>query len=558
MNNSSILNDLERRNYVTKFTASNPSAILTFPDEVQQDYEFIYNIVGINGAALEYVDEVFKDSEEIVLEAIRSRRNALKYASSRIRNSKDFAMELLDIDTINFPYFSEELQNDREVVEKAVTNNGNVLKYLPQQHRLSKEIVYKAVKRNHTAIQYVDKSFSNDKELLLIALSTFPSAYDYVSDNLKCDADMIHLLLSHGGEYFKHLPDSEKNKKEFALSSVHKHPNNYFQLNNMLQNNQEVLDEIIIHLNKEHPKHVDQELMTCLNTDYKNNFTFILQLLNSTKIDPAIILTNIGNNLKNNIGALSYFVSNYNIDPDVYIIDSLKDDKHLGLLLVSKNGHYLEKLSNSLKANSDIVMAACMENINAIQYADDVIKTDKNFIRKLLLSKGNTCNNSALRYLGEEILNDAQFLSKVIEYKPFNVAYIGEQLKQDINFIVDLVKKDGEVYKYLPNELKNNQQVAKIAVKSNYELISVVSEDLRNDTEFMYSIYEQTERQNIRRWLDNYVGKKIVSINNESSIYTYLKKCHEQRLLEDKLIVQLNENGQIKDQANPQYTKKKL
>jgi hypothetical protein len=59
---------------------------------LQRDFNFVLNMVQINGLELDYALPEFKDNYQIVLAASRQNNNALRYASSRFKNNSDLIL----------------------------------------------------------------------------------------------------------------------------------------------------------------------------------------------------------------------------------------------------------------------------------------------------------------------------------------------------------------------------------------------------------------------------------------------------------------------------------
>lgn len=86
--------------------------------ELQQDKEFVLDVVRKKGEALQYAD-YFKQDKEVVLEAIRNNAFALGYADELAKSDKEIVLEAVNKNGWVLSCASEELKNDKEVVMAA-------------------------------------------------------------------------------------------------------------------------------------------------------------------------------------------------------------------------------------------------------------------------------------------------------------------------------------------------------------------------------------------------------------------------------------------------------
>lgn len=95
------------------------------------------------------------------------------------------------------------------------------------------------------------------------------------------------------------------------------------------------------------------------------------------------------------------------------IPEKLFGDKDIAMLIVSKDGHLLWKMSDKLTDNIDVVREAVKNNPDAIKFASDRIKNDSKFMEEYQQIKQDV--EQRKREKDEE--QKQEMLAKVVEYK---------------------------------------------------------------------------------------------------------------------------------------------
>lgn len=131
-----------------------------------------------------------------------------------------------------------------------------------------------------------------------------------------------------------------------------------------------------------------------------------------------------------------------NIECISYCIEFLihHDDAYRKLLkmAIRDDGHYLQLVQNTeLAKDRELVFLACSSTAEAIQYAD------------------------------ESLRNDKEFVLKVIKECPGNPnAYIGDDLTNDKEVALACVSVDGDAFRYFSDDIRNDREVFLLAIKT--------------------------------------------------------------------------------------------
>jgi hypothetical protein len=129
-------------------------------------------------------------------------------------------------------------------------------------------------------------------------------------------------------------------------------------------------------------KILQQELVTDNKqpVEYKGEVLENIQMIEDKEVDLATIQQNIIYNqqldeytdLIEPVGGL--------IQQDEYISEELKKDKEVVLAAVKQDGYALQYASEELKKDKEVVLAAVKQNGYALKYASEELKKDKEFM----------------------------------------------------------------------------------------------------------------------------------------------------------------------------------
>ena len=144
----------------------NPMELDKMPAAIKGDRSFVLELLRRRGDALKFAGE-FCDDRECVEAAVRQSPFSFEWASVRLRGEKDVALLAIDEWTrptwqnpaarheTPFRFASKELRADREVVLRAVAKNGISLALADATLRMDREVVTAAINENGIALEYV-------------------------------------------------------------------------------------------------------------------------------------------------------------------------------------------------------------------------------------------------------------------------------------------------------------------------------------------------------------------------------------------------------------------
>ena len=202
-----------------------------FSEELKQDEQIVLAAAKHFGdAALEFGAEKFKTNKNIITEAVKSSGKALSFLAENEKNDKNLVITAVKHHGYALQYASEELRNDKDVVITAVGHNGNALQYASEELQNDKDVAMAALINSTEAFKYISERLQSDKEFILHAIGqkdvdAFDDDLDsYISDNipekLKSEKDFVLQMVSVNGMALGCVADELKVDKEVVTLAV--------------------------------------------------------------------------------------------------------------------------------------------------------------------------------------------------------------------------------------------------------------------------------------------------------------------------------------------------
>ena len=227
--NNSIYNEV---NNAIEKDGLNPKDYYKEHEEYNNPYEdrnFVLDEVRKDGRLLKNAKN-FQNDRELVLEAIRSKGSALKYASEDLKNDRDFVLEAIKRKGVALRYASPVLKSDRDFVLNAIKCKSVALKYANPSFKNDRNFVLEAVKNNGLALRYA-REFQDDTEIVETAIKQNKNAIKYASLEIQ--------------EKYKKTNEQEKNNEENQIQNniVNETKNNNKEKESMLNNNSNMKEQ---------------------------------------------------------------------------------------------------------------------------------------------------------------------------------------------------------------------------------------------------------------------------------------------------------------------------
>lgn len=491
----------------------------------QQAYDLVYQ----NGYNLKYLDKIYQNDEEIVLQAVLQNNKLFKYASNYLRNNKLFVLKIIELTDERFldiSYISSRLKNDNLIIKKAINRHKaniiyasykikkelmrktNILskitfQYMPSKFKKSKHFILKNFNNsNNGVIPGFSKKLKNDKDVIIAGVKNNINSLKNASDKLKNDRNFIKelLLMTENPYVFIYASEKLRSDKELFLLAMSYSVKNTKNRNLNIKNN--ILSSASLDLQQDKEILIQYNFMDeleLLSEDVKNNKEKVLQLVRRNYLvfqfcqfrnDKMIVWQAIKNDLslfkyvspelKNDksfiIKAIEVATVS-NVDQILQEINKdLLRDKEISKKLIER-GCYC-KVHNEIKNDEEITLKVLSDNGYNILYISKEIRNDNELFNKYSRIALKT-ESSAILYASPQTKNDRKLINETIENYPETIRYIPSIYIENTEVIKRAIRKEGKLLAYAPTELKNDMHLVFDAVKQDETAIKSASEEIK-------------------------------------------------------------------------------
>lgn len=137
------------------------------------------------------------------------------------------------------------------------------------------------------------------------------------------------------------------------------------------------------------------------------------------------------NNLKNNKRFLLQYLALYPGDL-VDLSQTLRSDPDIVLAAVKSHGTSIFFAEKVCKSNRDIAFAAVEQNTKSIKFVDPSLYDDEQWMLRV-----GKYNKNTLHYATDRIKNKRDFMLAIIKYHPSAIEFASDELKHDPTFILE-------------------------------------------------------------------------------------------------------------------------
>lgn len=144
---------------------------------------------------------------------------------------------------------------------------------------------------------------------------------------------------------------------------------------------------------------------------------------------PAVLACEENAGLRNNkdfvLAAVT--ICNFDAQPEIaYVSDELKNDKEVAMAAVTHNANALKYVSDELKGDKDVVITAVKKDLNTLEFASDKIASSKEIIMVALSSYPMSLENCE-----ENIKNNKEFVMAAVAHNGLALEFASDELKND-------------------------------------------------------------------------------------------------------------------------------
>ena len=172
--------------------------------------------------------------------------------------------------------------------------------------------------------------------------------------------------------------------------------------------------------------------------------------------------------------------------------------------LVSKDGYQLEELGE-LRKDKEVVMAAVLQNGDALQYASPALQKDRDVVMAAVSQNGD-----ALCYASSALKRDRDIVLAAVSQQGDALLWSNKDLKNDRSVVMAAVLQNGNALQYASSELQGDRDIVLAAVKNGGQIFWA-SKDLKNDPEILAYLTGRTPEQDaiVKKYKDGYESMGI-------------------------------------------------
>jgi CxxC motif-containing protein len=166
---------------------------------------------------------------------------------------------------------------------------------------------------------------------------------------------------------------------------------------------------------------------------------------------------------------------------DQFLDEIRNSKKSEALMVVQRDGLSLRHLTDDMRLDKGVAIAAIKQNPNAFEYVADQLKHDREFVlsavhadkqgkllgmvpvkfrndEDIVLASVRT-NGNTLKYASDELKNHKQVVTKAVEQNGSALEFASDSLKDNENLALRAMDNTPSAYKWVSNKLKESVKV---------------------------------------------------------------------------------------------------
>lgn len=379
-----------------------------------------------------------------LLEILEDNDQNYRYLSAYYANDSELAEKAVINNKLAFTLLSADLQNNQKFIERLFSNpsiDKGLYNYIPLEFKRKEEFILHCIEANPRIIKILEPIHS--KNLLIKAIEfNLWTALDYASDELKSDLDCIKSAMRMEWKAIRFVPEELISNHEFFTS--------------LLDWYNEDIRTYKSSLEKKKPLHKLE----------------VIQYL--SRFNPLAI------------GHLSP-VSDLEL-----IVSSARN------LPTADFPKFLDYCADSLKETPEFWLIILKANSNSMHFIPAALLHDYEFVHDATQIHGELLTLVPVNYSNDEELA-YQAIHQIVHRRGYCnpekiIPHIGQELLNNVNFIKRVMIIWPSIVNYLSDSLKNNEELFLYGIQHTHPwLISRASDELQNKLDFVLKALQINE-----------------------------------------------------------------
>ena len=328
---------------------------------------------------------IFEDNDDDCTHpncSFHAKIHALSYFSDHIRGDQEIACFAVQCSKNALQFVSQELRSDKTVVLAAVNRLGTLLKFASSDLQGDHEIACVAVKSRGAALQYTSEILQGDINLALMAVNQNGLALEFASSELRSSKVLVEAALKQNGLSLQYASMNLRKDPDIAGAA--------------LLQNEEALRHVLCQKIVLGELTKNGNLLRFVSSSFLADKTFALAAISvAASTTPASLRGR-------SKGCL--FLQ--------YMSTSLKADTDVVLAAVQRDGGNLKDASLQLRADKLIALAAIQNSLDAVYYISKELIADKDLAWAVVSHKNLILENyygGTLQRISTQLWEDEQF-----------------------------------------------------------------------------------------------------------------------------------------------------
>lgn len=381
-----------------------------------------------------------------VLDLIKEKRYQLDFdmdVPDEYKGNTEVIRCILENGNLDFEKLPDTAKNDKQLLTLIAKENSYEFENFPVWAKDDKDIVLAAISESYDAFKHTSERLRGEREVVIAAF-TAQSSYDTIkyvaSEELQNDIEILKLAVKGHNQAFRYIPENWRTNKELielvlagevSSSSFEHFPLEY-------RDNEEIAKKVV--------------------GDDAGCFQYLSERLKNNKEITLIATSKSGSVLSE-------------------MPESMLDDKDVVLNALAHDGwSYVDKISERLKNDIDIVIAAVLSDNRSLEDFPDNFKDNEKVIEACLNDKSN---GSAYKYFSKRFKNDRKIALEMSAKWNFDLGAAPKIFKNDREIVKNAIKEDANNFKYVGSELLKDFNFLKELFMLNDRVLSYMDENLK-------------------------------------------------------------------------------
>ena len=278
------------------------------------------------------------------------------------------------------------------------------------------------------------------------------------------DKEIAIMRVAHDGAALENLKDYSADK-DVVIAAVENQPNAFQFASKELRDDEDVLKAALTSNNF---KGYELDFFKSASDRLKGNREIVLLAVKNE----GWILEHVSEELKADKEVVLAALNHWNATSVLqFASDELRADREVAL------EGWLSFASKELRADKDFVIEVVGKHGNMLEAAPDKFRDDKDVV----LAAVSADNDECLKYASDRLKKDKEVVLAAVKRLPTSLRHADNKLKQDRDIVIATVKNYGWMLRELPKKLQNDKDIVLAAIEKDGMALEYASDKLKGD-----------------------------------------------------------------------------